>query len=247
LGGTNVGFAAGNSSLSKGETLLDTIQTLAQYGIDAIVMRHSSGGSPDLIAKVTQKTVINAGDGSHEHPSQALVDCFTLAEYWKVPFQGEAPFFGKKVLILGDTLHSRVARSNLHLLVKLGAHVVISGPKTVTIRNLELFPKAEVLNFPDAILPEVDAVIVLRIQTERQSQGLIPSHNEYRHFWGLTCKRVEGLKLGAVVLHPGPMNRGIEIDPEVADSEKSLVLKQVENGVYVRMAILAKLVGEIQS
>ena len=245
LGGVNVGFAAASSSISKGETLLDTIQTITQFGVDAIVMRHTSGGSPDLIAKVSKKSVINAGDGSHEHPSQALVDGFTLAEHWKVSLQGNTPFQGKTVLILGDTLHSRVARSNMHLLVKLGARVLISGPKTLTIRNLELFPNIEVVNFPDTILPEVDAVIALRIQTERQSQGLIPSQNEYRHFWGLTRKRAERLKARAVVLHPGPMNRGVEIDPEVADSEKSLVLKQVENGVYVRMAILAKLIGEV--
>jgi aspartate carbamoyltransferase catalytic subunit len=243
LGGLNVAFAAGNSSINKGETLLDTILTIKQYGVDAIVMRHSSGGSPHLVAEVTEKSVINAGDGSHEHPTQALLDCFMLGEHWGIPFQGVSPFRGKTILILGDTLHSRVARSNIHLLGKLGARVILSGPRTLTIKNLELFPKVEVVDFPDLILKEVDAVMALRIQTERQSQGLIPSKEEYRHFWGLTVERARGLKKDAVVLHPGPMNRGVEIDHEIADSDHSLVLKQVENGVFVRMAVLAKLIG----
>jgi aspartate carbamoyltransferase catalytic subunit len=243
LGGLNVAFAAGNSSINKGETLLDTILTIKQYGVDAIVMRHSSGGSPQLVAEVTEKSVINAGDGSHEHPTQGLLDSFMLGEHWGTSFDQEKPFAGKTILILGDTLHSRVARSNIHLLGKLGARVILSGPKTLTIKNLELFPKVEVVNFPDKILPEVDAVMALRIQTERQSQGLIPSKEEYRHFWGLTCERARLLKKEAVVLHPGPMNRGVEIDHEIADSEHSLVLRQVENGVFVRMAVLAKLIG----
>lgn len=247
LGGTSVGFAASNSSLSKGETLLDTIQTIHAHGLDGIVMRHSSGGSPSLVAEVTNKPVINAGDGSHEHPTQALVDAFTLSESWGLSFDQEKPFAGKTVLILGDTLYSRVARSNIHLLSKLGARVVICGPKTLTIRNLDLFPKVELKTFPDQILGEVDAVMVLRIQTERQNQGLIPSKEEYRHFWGLTVERSRKLKDGALVMHPGPMNRGIEIDPEVADLDRSLVLKQVENGVFVRMAVLANLVGGVEA
>jgi aspartate carbamoyltransferase catalytic subunit len=247
LGGASVAFAPGNSSLSKGETLLDTVQTINQYGVDAIVMRHSSGGSPELVAKAMQKPVINAGDGSHEHPTQAMLDAFTMAEHFGISFDHEDAFAKKTILILGDTLHSRVARSNIHLLTKLGARVILSGPKTLTIRNLELFPKVEIENFPDRILPECDAVMCLRIQTERQSQGLIPSIEEYRHFWGLTSERARTLKKAAVVLHPGPMNRGIEIDSEVADSDRALVLKQVENGVLVRMAVLAKLIGGLEA
>jgi aspartate carbamoyltransferase catalytic subunit len=247
LGGLNIAFAAGNSSINKGETLLDTILTIKQYGVDAIVMRHSSGGSPKLVAEVTEKSVINAGDGSHEHPTQALLDSFILGEHWGLSFSKANPFAGKTILILGDTLHSRVARSNIHLLAKLGARVILSGPKTLTIKNLELFPKVEVVDFPDQILAEVDAVMALRIQTERQSQGLIPSKEEYRYFWGLTMERARLFKKDAVVLHPGPMNRGVEIDHEIADSDHSLVLKQVENGVFVRMAVLAKLIGGVSA
>ncbi len=247
LGGTSVGFAAGNSSINKGETLLDTILTIKQYGVDAIVMRHSSGGSPALVAEVTERSVVNAGDGSHEHPTQALLDSFLLSEYWGLNFSKESPLKGKSILILGDTLHSRVARSNIHLLSKLGARVILSGPKTLTIKNLELFPKVEVVDFPDQVLSEMDAVMALRIQVERQAQGLIPSTDEYRHFWGLTRERAKRLRKDAVVLHPGPMNRGVEIDHEVADSKHSLVLRQVENGVFVRMAVLGKLIGGLSA
>ena len=182
-----------------------------------------------------------------DNPTQAMLDAVTLAEQWKISFDRENPFAGKTVLILGDTLHSRVARSNIHLLTKLGAKVLISGPKTLTIKNFELFPKVEFVNFPDQALSEVDAVMTLRIQTERQAQGLIPSKEEYRHFWGLTSARARMLKKGALVLHPGPMNRGVEIDSEVADSASSLVLKQVENAVFTRMAVLAKIAEGIQS
>jgi len=247
LGGTSIAFVSGTSSLSKGETLLDTIRTIQQNGIDAIVMRHSSSGSPELIAKTTKISVINAGDGSHEHPTQALLDAFTMAEKWGLHFKQTNPFAKKTILILGDTLHSRVARSNIHLLTRLGARVFVSGPSTLTIKNFELFPKVEWVAFPDKILGEVDAVMALRIQLERQAQGLIPSKEEYRHFWGLTSERAKKLRNGACVLHPGPMNRGVEVDPEVADSPQSLVLKQVENGVYVRMAVLSKLLGGLES
>ena len=246
LGGTNVSFAAGNSSLNKGESLLDTVQALKQYGVDAIVMRHSSSGAPALVAQVCERPVVNAGDGSHEHPTQALLDSHVLAEHWQIKFDHEKPFAQKTVLILGDTLHSRVARSNIHLLTKLGARVILSGPRTLTIRNLEMFPEVEVCHFPDKILRDADAVMALRIQFERQNQGLIPSKEEYRHFWGLTSERAALLKKSAAILHPGPINRGIEIDAEVADSDHSLVLKQVENGVYVRMAVLGKLVGGLK-
>jgi aspartate carbamoyltransferase catalytic subunit len=247
LGGTSIGFSAGTSSLSKGETLLDTVQSIVQYGVDGIVMRHGSSGSPRLVANATQKTLVNAGDGAHEHPTQALLDAVTLAEHWNISFAGKNPFAGKTILILGDTLHSRVARSNIHLLSKLGARVLISGPKTLTIKNFELFPKTEFVDFPDLVLPEADAVMTLRIQTERQAQGLIPSKEEYRHFWGLTAERAKRFKKNVAILHPGPMNRGVEIDFEVADASASLVLKQVENAVFVRMAVLAKLMGGIET
>jgi aspartate carbamoyltransferase catalytic subunit len=176
-----------------------------------------------------------------------LLDAMTLAEHWNISFTGKNPFAGKTVLIVGDTLHSRVARSNIHLLTKLGARVLISGPKTLTIKNFELFPKTEFVDFPDLVLPEADAVMTLRIQTERQAQGLIPSKEEYRHFWGLTAERAKRFKKNVAILHPGPMNRGVEIDFEVADASASLVLKQVENAVFVRMAVLAKLMGGIET
>ena len=247
LGGMSIAFASATSSLSKGETLLDTVQTIQQYGVNAIVMRHSSGGSPDFVAEVTGLPVVNAGDGSHEHPTQALLDSFTLAEHWGISFDRELPFKGKTVLILGDTIYSRVTRSNIHALTKLGAKVILCGPKTLTIKNTELFPKIEIIDFPESVIGQVDAVMTLRIQFERQAQGGIPSKEEYRYFWGLNQERVAQMRKDAVILHPGPMNRGVEIDAEVADSERSLMLKQVENGVWVRMAVLAQLVGGVKS
>ncbi len=247
LGGTNIAFAAATSSLQKGETLLDTIRVIQQYGVDGIVMRHRSVGSPALVADATGLPVINAGDGGHEHPTQALLDSFTLAEYWNSDLSVDRPFDGKTVMLVGDTLHSRVTRSNIHLLSALGAKVILSGPSTLTISDLSLFPEVKVCVFPDEALSSADAVMALRIQTERQSQGSIPSLSEYREFWGLTEKRIEPMKKDAVILHPGPMNRGVEIDPEVADSSRSLMLKQVENGVFVRMSVLAKLIGGLTS
>ncbi len=246
LGGASIAFASATSSLSKGETLLDTIQTIQQYGVNAIVMRHSSGGSPDFVANVTGLPVVNAGDGSHEHPTQALLDSLTLSEHWGIDFTKEEPFSGKTVMILGDTIYSRVTRSNIHCLTKLGAKVILCGPKTLTIKNTELFPKIEVIDFPESVIGSVDAVMTLRIQLERQLSGGIPSKEEYRHFWGLHQERVAQMKKGAVILHPGPMNRGVEIDAEVADSDRSLMLKQVENGVWARMAVLATLVGGVK-
>ena len=238
LGGTNVVFAPGSSSLSKGETLLDTVATIRQYGVDAVVMRHSSGGAPEWVSNALQIPIINAGDGQHEHPTQALLDCFTLMEHWGA--QGKELFQGKTVMIIGDILHSRVARSNIHALTRLGAHVILCAPQTLLPSRLDLFPNVEVIYRPEAALARVDAVMCLRIQFERQNQNFqhLPSAKEYRHFWGLTLERAAQLKAAAVILHPGPMNRGVEIDPEVADSESSLILKQVENGVFVRMAVL---------
>jgi aspartate carbamoyltransferase catalytic subunit len=244
LGGTNLSFSSSGSSVEKGETLLDTVQVISQYGVHGIVMRHRSSRSPELVARVTGLPVINAGDGGHEHPTQALLDAFTLAESWGSDLRLEKPFAGKSVMILGDTLHSRVTRSNIHLLTTLGAEVILCGPSTLSISDFGLFPEVRHETFPEAELPKVDAVIALRIQLERQSKGAIPSLQEYRHFWGLTGERAALLKPGAWILHPGPMNRGVEIDVEVADSERSKVLRQVENGVSVRMAVLVSLIGD---
>jgi aspartate carbamoyltransferase catalytic subunit len=246
LGGTSIAFAAATSSLQKGETLLDTVQVIQQYGVDAIVMRHSSGGSPDLVAKATGLPVINAGDGSHEHPTQALLDAFTLVEHWGLDLSKDQPFAGKSIVIIGDTLQSRVTRSNIHFLTTLGARVYLSGPQTLTIKNLSLFPEVAYVPFPDEVMGSVDAVMALRIQFERGHKGVIPSAEEYRTFWGLTADRVAKMKKEAVILHPGPMNRGVEIDPEIADSKRAKVLDQVENGVFARMAVLGALVGGLK-
>ena len=234
MGGASIGFTPSASSLTKGESLLDTIHTIQQYGIDAVVVRHSSGGSPQLLADQLHVPVINAGDGQHEHPTQGLLDAFTLNEHW-------SKIAGKTILILGDILHSRVARSNIHGLTKLGAKIILCAPQTLLPPDLSLFPKVEVTYRLDEVLEKVDAVYCLRIQYERQNGFHFPSKQEYRHFWGLTVERAQKLKKDCVVLHPGPMNRGLEIDSEVADSSRSLILKQVENGIWTRMAVLATL------
>jgi aspartate carbamoyltransferase catalytic subunit len=247
LGGASIAFAAATSSLQKGETLLDTVRVIQQYGVDAIVMRHSSGGSPDLVARATGLPVINAGDGSHEHPTQALLDAFTLAEAWGSDLDHSKPFTGRRLLIIGDTLQSRVTRSNIHLFSALGGEVILSGPRTLSIRDLSLFPAVKKVDFPDEVIGEVDAVMALRIQFERGHKSLIPSVEEYRTFWGLTEERVSKMRPSAPILHPGPMNRGVEIDPEVADSARALVLDQVENGVLVRMSVLGALVGGLRA
>ena len=240
LGGTNISFTSSASSMNKGETLLDTVQTIQQYGVDALVMRHSSGGAIDRIAKASGLPSINAGDGQHEHPTQALLDAFTLMEHWSISPEHANPFAGKKVIILADILHSRVARSNIHSLTKLGAEVTLVAPRTLLPSDLSLFPKVNVLHRLDTpkgkeLLAEVDAVMMLRLQLERQKGAFFPSWQEYRHFWGMTNERAALLKPSAVILHPGPINRGVEIDSEVADSKKALILKQVENGVWARM------------
>ena len=245
LGGTNIAFTVGTSSLAKGETLLDTVQTIRRYGVDSVVMRNYSGGSPKLIADVLKLPVVNAGDGQHEHPTQALLDSLTLAQQWGVDWSksNPLPFKSKRVMIIGDILHSRVARSNIHCLTKLGAEVILCAPRTLLPSDFTLFPRVQIEMRPDAALKEIDAVMCLRIQFERQNQQQIPSKEEYRHFWGLTVERAKSLRKDAVILHPAPMNRGIEIDSEVADSAQSLILKQVENGVWTRMAVLGSLLN----
>jgi aspartate carbamoyltransferase catalytic subunit len=241
LGGNIVSFAGGSSSMSKGESLLDTVQTIQQYGLDALVMRHSSSGTIDWLSKASQLPAINAGDGQHEHPTQALLDVFTLMEHWNISADQPNPLQGKKVMIVGDIFHSRVARSNIHALTKLGAEVTLVAPKTLLPSDLSLFPKVNVLHRWDTEegkerLAEADAVMMLRLQLERQKSAFFPTAAEYRHFWGLTRERELLLKPSAVILHPGPVNHGVEMDTEVVSSKKSLILKQVENGVWARMA-----------
>lgn len=219
------------SSTVKGETLRDTAQVLQAMSADMIVIRHSSAGAALYLSKVLDIPVLNAGDGAHEHPTQALLDTFTLRENL-----GE-DLTGKKVTILGDILFSRVARSNIWALTKLGAEVTVAGPATLVPHRLASMGVKVSHNLQEA-LHEADAVMLLRIQHERQSSTHFPSIGEYRGIFGLNQRRASWLKPGAIIMHPGPINRGVEIDSSLADSERSVILSQVTNGVAVRMAVL---------
>jgi len=235
LSADSVAFSLSASSVSKGETLLDTARTIEAMRIDGVVIRHSMAGAPHFLAQRLKAFVVNAGDGCHEHPTQGLLDTFTIRERL-------GRIEGLKVLIVGDIAHSRVARSDILAFRKLGAKVFLCAPPTL------LPADADALGCPvfyrlDHILQEVDVVNVLRLQLERQERGLLPSLREYRQFYGLTRERVAQAKPGLVVMHPGPMNRGVEIDAEVADGPQSVILDQVHNGVAVRMAVLYQLAG----
>ncbi|MEC8677782.1 MAG: aspartate carbamoyltransferase catalytic subunit [Candidatus Margulisiibacteriota bacterium] len=219
-----------HSSLTKGESLIDMMKNIESLGVDALVIRHSNGGVPYFISQHVNIPVINAGDGYHEHPSQGLLDLFTLQENL-----GE--LVNKHILILGDIRHSRVAKSNIWGLLKLGAKVSVAGPPNLVPACVKQLGVNVVSNL-DSVLPEVDAVNVLRIQFERQHGIALPSVAEYRSVFGLTAERQKMLKNDAIVLHPGPINRGIELDSEVADGDHNVILSQVQNGVYIRMAIL---------
>ena len=229
-----VNITATGSSVEKGESLLDTVRTLQALGGDVVVIRHGSSGAPYFVAERTESAVINAGDGWHAHPTQGLLDAYTLRE-------AVGELGGKRVVIVGDILHSRVARSDINTLVPLGARVTLSGPPTlipVAWRCGEV--PAGVTYEPelDRALDGADAVIALRLQRERQESGLLPSVREYSRVWGLSEERVARMRPGAPVMHPGPMNEGIEIDAAVAHGSRSLIEKQVANGVAVRMALL---------
>jgi len=236
-----INISASTSSVVKGETLVDTALNLQAMAPDAIVIRHSSSGAPHQIAKVVSAAVINAGDGAHEHPTQALLDALTIRG-------NKGRIAGLKVAIVGDIRHSRVARSNAHLLSKLGAHVALAGPRTLLPFGLEkqIAPSEGSVTFAPDIneaIKDADVVMMLRIQLERQSGGFFPSLREYSIHYGLNRRRLELAKDDVIVLHPGPINRGIEIDSDVADGPFSLILNQVENGVAVRMAALYLLAG----
>jgi len=228
-----VNISVSSSSVSKGETLLDTALNLDAMAPDCIVVRHSSAGVPHQLAKVSRAAIVNAGDGANEHPTQALLDAMTIREHKK-------EFDGLEVAIVGDILHSRVARSNIHLLTKLGAKVRVAGPGTLVPKEFQQFVSANLAvcsNVEDAIR-EADVVMILRIQRERQDSAYFPTLREYSIHYGLTNQRLNLAKKDAIVLHPGPMNRGIEIASNVADSSRSLILDQVKYGVAVRMAVL---------
>ncbi len=228
-----VNISVSSSSLSKGETLLDTALNLDAMAPDCIVVRHSSAGVPHQLAKVSKAAIVNAGDGSNEHPTQALLDAMTIREHKK-------KIEGLEVAIIGDILHSRVARSNIHLLTKLGAKVRVAGPRTLVPDDFQHLVEKDLQvcgHIEDAIVG-ADVVMILRIQRERQDSAYFPTLREYAIHYGLTNERLDLAKRDAIVLHPGPMNRGIEISSDVADSSRSLILDQVKYGVAVRMAVL---------
>ena len=220
----------GTSSVNKGESLRDTVETLDAMGVDALVVRHASAGVPFQVANWVEASVINAGDGWHEHPTQALLDCYTISERL-------GTLQDKRIAIVGDIKHSRVARSNVLAFSLLGAEVTLVAPRTLLPPNLERWP-VEVSTDLDAVLPKVDVAYLLRLQSERQTEALIPSLREYTATFGLTRDRARLLPDEAIVMHAGPMNRGVELAPEVADSDVSVITRQVANGVAVRMAVL---------
>lgn len=231
-----INFTAKGSSISKGESLKDTAQTLQALGADAVIIRHPASGAAHRLAqgRWMNGTVINAGDGTHEHPSQALLDAYTIRKHLK---GGKGDLSGVRVAIVGDILHSRVARSNVLLLNKLGATVVLVAPPTLLPYQVESW-KVSVSHDFNAVLPTVDAVIMLRIQQERMTDLYFPSEREYSSLFGIDAERLALTKPGSILMHPGPMNRGLEISAEAADSPQSVVVEQVANGVSIRMAIL---------
>ncbi|CAN5181158.1 aspartate carbamoyltransferase catalytic subunit [soil metagenome] len=243
LSADTININSSTSSVTKGETLLDTARNLEAMSPDFIVIRHPSAGAPHALARICRAAVINAGDGAHEHPTQALLDALTIRQH-KQRLQG------LNVAILGDILHSRVARSNIHLLTKLGASVRVAGPGTLVPSEFDTIAEQGELKVASRIeeaIDGADVVIVLRIQRERQDKAFFPSLREYAVHYGLNLKRLAHAAPDAIVLHPGPMNRGIEIASDVADGARSLILDQVANGLAVRMAVLYLLAGGAHS
>ncbi len=230
-----INFSPGSSSVVKGETLLDTARNIEAMQADVIVVRHPSAGAAETLARGVKSSVVNAGDGWHEHPTQALLDLYTLRER-------KLQFNGLKVAIVGDIMHSRVARSNLHALTKLGAQVRVVGPPTMIPAGIERLG-ATVHYRLDPALDGVDVIMMLRLQLERQGRGLFPTIREYSRLYGLNSERLKRAAPGVVIMHPGPINRGVEIASDVADSLSSVILDQVSNGVAVRMAVLYLLSG----
>ncbi|MGH9225336.1 MAG: aspartate carbamoyltransferase catalytic subunit [Acidimicrobiales bacterium] len=228
-------FSVGGSSVAKGESLRDTVQTIDAMGVDALVVRHKSAGVPWQVANWVGCSVINGGDGWHEHPTQALLDCYTIR-------RSRGPLEGLRIAIVGDIKHSRVARSNVLAFSLLGAEVTLVAPPTLLPPSLEGWPVTASHDLDD-VLPKADVVYLLRLQAERQSEALLPSLREYTATYGLTRKRARLLADDALVMHPGPMNRGVEIAAEVADLPSSVITQQVANGVAVRMAVLFLLLG----
>jgi aspartate carbamoyltransferase catalytic subunit len=230
LGADTVDFTVTGSSVAKGESFIDTAKNLEAMGVDVMVVRHSSAGAPQLLAQHLGCAIVNAGDGAHEHPTQGLLDLYTIRRI-------KGRIAGLTVALVGDILHSRVARSNIHALKKLGAHVIVCGPATLVPPQLRCLG-VEVSHNLDAILPRCDVVNLLRIQFERQRTGLFPSIHEYARLFGMDGTRLKRARPDILILAPGPINRGVEITPEVADGPHSAILHQVTNGLAVRMAVL---------
>jgi aspartate carbamoyltransferase catalytic subunit len=236
-----INFSAKGSSLSKGESLKDTALTLQAMGADAVVIRHSASGAPHQLARQQwmKGAVINAGDGTHEHPTQALLDAFTIRRKLR---NDQGDLAGLRIAIVGDVLHSRVARSNVLLLKKLGAQVVLIAPPTLLPVGVESWG-VEVSYSLDSVIPNVDVIMMLRVQRERMDDLFFPTEREYSRNFGLNAERLGKMQEHAIVMHPGPMNRGLEISADSADSERSVIVDQVANGVSVRMAVLYLLLG----
>lgn len=235
LSADTVSIATATSSVQKGESLLDTVKTLEAMGIDLFIIRHSASGVPSFIAKNIKAGVINAGDGMHEHPTQALLDVFTV-------YEKKGKLDGLKIAIVGDIFHSRVARSNIYAWNKLGSNVILCGPPTLIPPYIENLNVKVTYDLNEAI-EDADIIYVLRLQLERQKRGLFPTLREYHMFYGINEERIKKAKKDVLVMHPGPMNRGVEISSEVADSLISVINEQVTNGVAVRMALLYLMLG----
>jgi aspartate carbamoyltransferase catalytic subunit len=235
-------ISAKGSSVSKGESLRDTVLTVAAMGVDALVIRHQASGAPLQASQWIDAHVINAGDGMHEHPTQALLDAFTIRRHLREQDPDTVDFTGRTVAIVGDITHSRVARSNVALLRTLGANVIIVAPPTLLPSGIDSWP-VEVSTDLDAVLDRADVIMMLRVQRERMSGGYFPTPREYTVSYGLTRDRLAKLRPGAAICHPGPMNRGLEISADAADAANSLILDQVAAGVAVRMSVLYELLG----
>ncbi len=236
LSADTINFTSSGSSVSKGETLLDTVNNILSMKVDMVVMRHSASGAPHFLAKHIPAVIINAGDGINEHPTQALLDAFSIKEK-------AGTLEGKKIAIIGDIMHSRVAQSNIYLLKKMGAEVTVCGPPTLIPKYISEALGVQVNYNLKKTLEWCDVANVLRIQLERQNQVLFSSLREYNLVYGIKRQMLDTLKKDIVIMHPGPINRGVEIDSDVADSGQSIILQQVENGVAVRMAVLYLLAG----
>ncbi|HLE16920.1 MAG TPA: aspartate carbamoyltransferase catalytic subunit [Syntrophales bacterium] len=235
LSADTINISASTSSVVKGETLIDTARNLEAMNPDVIVIRHSAAGAPHMLARMIRPSIINAGDGAHEHPTQSLLDMLTIRSK-------KGKIAGLKVAIIGDIAHSRVARSNIYGLTKMGAQVAVAGPATMLPRDIEKMA-VTVSSRIDTAIGDADIVMVLRIQTEREHQNIFPSLREYASCFGLNANNIKLAKDDVLVMHPGPINRGVEISPDIADGPYSIILEQVTNGVAVRMALLYLLTG----